>query len=124
MTAAATLPALLRRNAERFARRVAVREKRHGVWQELTWADYAARVERLALGLRDLGLAESETIAILTDNRHEWLYAELAAQVLRGHRVAAGMRLMVAPASLHDQQQAEQEGVMGVLRDAGGCRRT
>ncbi len=42
-----------------------------------------------------------------------------AAQVLRGHRVAAGIRLMVAPASLHDQQQAEREGVMGVLRDAG-----
>lgn len=83
MTAAATLPALLRRNVERFARRVAVREKRHGVWQELTWADYAARVERLGLGLRDLGLAESEPIAILTDNRPEWLYAELAAQVLR-----------------------------------------
>ncbi|MBI2013937.1 MAG: AMP-binding protein [Candidatus Rokubacteria bacterium] len=83
MTAAVTLPALLRRNAERFAGRVAVREKRHGVWQELTWADYAARVERLTLGLRDLGLGESEPIAILTDNRPEWLYAELAAQVLR-----------------------------------------
>lgn len=42
-----------------------------------------------------------------------------AAQVLRGHRAATGVRLMVAPASLHDQEQAEQEGLMGVLRDAG-----
>jgi len=42
-----------------------------------------------------------------------------AAQVLRGHTVASSLRLMVAPASLHDQQLAEQEGVMGVLRDAG-----
>ena len=42
-----------------------------------------------------------------------------AASVLKGHRVAAGFSLMVAPASVQDQQQAEREGVMGVLRDAG-----
>ena len=42
-----------------------------------------------------------------------------AAQVFKGKRVAQGVRLMVAPASLTDQSQAEQEGVMSVLRDAG-----
>jgi 3-isopropylmalate/(R)-2-methylmalate dehydratase large subunit len=42
-----------------------------------------------------------------------------AAQVLRGQRVAPGVRLMVAPASLRDQAQAEDEGVMRVLREAG-----
>ena len=42
-----------------------------------------------------------------------------AAQVLRGQHVAAGMRLLVAPASARDQAQAEREGVMQVLRDAG-----
>jgi 3-isopropylmalate/(R)-2-methylmalate dehydratase large subunit len=42
-----------------------------------------------------------------------------AAQVLRGHRVAEGVQLMVAPASLRDQQDAEREGVMAVLREAG-----
>jgi 3-isopropylmalate/(R)-2-methylmalate dehydratase large subunit len=42
-----------------------------------------------------------------------------AAQIFKGKRVAKGVRLMVAPASLTDQSQAEQEGVMSVLRDAG-----
>ena len=42
-----------------------------------------------------------------------------AAQVLRGHKVAAGMQLLVAPASAREQAQAEREGVMQVLRDAG-----
>ncbi len=42
-----------------------------------------------------------------------------AAQVLRGHHVAQGVRLLVAPASARDQAQAEHEGVMQVLRDAG-----
>lgn len=42
-----------------------------------------------------------------------------AASVLAGQRAAAGVRLLVAPASLRDQAQAEDEGVMQVLRDAG-----
>jgi len=42
-----------------------------------------------------------------------------AASVLRGRRLADGMRLMVAPASSQDQRQAEQEGVMQWLREAG-----
>jgi len=42
-----------------------------------------------------------------------------AARVLRGHRLPAGVRLMVAPASVQDQAQAEGEGVMTALREAG-----
>jgi 3-isopropylmalate/(R)-2-methylmalate dehydratase large subunit len=42
-----------------------------------------------------------------------------AAQVLRGQKIAKGIRLMVAPASARDQAQAEREGVMQILRDAG-----
>ncbi len=42
-----------------------------------------------------------------------------AASVLRGRRTAQGVRLIVAPASQKDQTQAEAEGLMQVLRDAG-----
>lgn len=42
-----------------------------------------------------------------------------AAQVLRGRHVAAGVRLMVAPASLQDQEAARDEGVLQALVDAG-----
>ncbi len=42
-----------------------------------------------------------------------------AARVLAGHRVAAGVQLLVAPASRDDQAQAEREGVMDHLRAAG-----
>jgi 3-isopropylmalate/(R)-2-methylmalate dehydratase large subunit len=38
---------------------------------------------------------------------------------LKGFRVDARVQLMVAPASARDQAQAEQEGVMQILRDAG-----
>ena len=42
-----------------------------------------------------------------------------AASLLRGRRAASGVRLIVAPASAKDQAQAEREGLMQVLRDAG-----
>lgn len=42
-----------------------------------------------------------------------------AASVLKGQRVAAGVSLMVAPASAREQAQATQEGVMQILQDAG-----
>jgi 3-isopropylmalate/(R)-2-methylmalate dehydratase large subunit len=42
-----------------------------------------------------------------------------AAEVLRGRRIAAGVRLMVAPASLRDQEAARDEGVLQALLDAG-----
>ena len=42
-----------------------------------------------------------------------------AAQVLKGKKIASGVQLMVAPASLKDRAQAEAEGTMQALRDAG-----
>ena len=42
-----------------------------------------------------------------------------AASVLAGHRVAAGVSLLVAPASVRDAEAAEREGVLRVLREAG-----
>lgn len=42
-----------------------------------------------------------------------------AAQILRGQKVAQGVKLLVAPASRKEQAEAEQEGIMQIFRDAG-----
>ncbi len=75
-----TLPGLLARHAADHPYEVALREKEFGIWQETTWADYLSRVESFALGLVDLGVAKGDRIAIVGDNRPEWVIAELAAQ--------------------------------------------
>jgi 3-isopropylmalate/(R)-2-methylmalate dehydratase large subunit len=43
----------------------------------------------------------------------------MAARILKARKAARGVRLMVAPASLRDQQVAEREGTLGILVDAG-----
>lgn len=82
--AATTLPAILLDNARRLPRRVAMREKDYGIWQEYTWADYAARVLELAAGLEEVGFGEGETLLIMGDNRPRLYFAILAAELLRG----------------------------------------
>jgi len=79
-----TLPKLLVTNARRFGDKVALREKEFGIWQTLTWDEYLQRVRNFSLGLLSLGLEPGDKIAILGDNRPEWVIAELAAQAAGG----------------------------------------
>ena len=67
--------------------KVALREKEFGIWQSVSWADYLANVKDLALGLVALGYEPGDKLAILADNRPEWLYSELAIQSLGGAAV-------------------------------------
>ena len=88
MTNATTLPHLLIENARKHgSEKVALREKEFGIWQSVSWADYLANVQDLALGLVALGYEPGDKLAILADNRPEWLYSELAIQSLGGAAV-------------------------------------
>jgi long-chain acyl-CoA synthetase len=79
----ATLPHVLAAQARRLGRHtVALREKKYGIWQEITWKQYAAHVRAVALGLARLGLARGDRVAVLSGNRPAWLYVELGAQSL------------------------------------------
>jgi long-chain acyl-CoA synthetase len=80
-----TMPSLLKRNAEKWGdSRVALREKEYGIWQDVSWAQYYDHVKYFALGLAALGFTDRDAVAIIGDNRPEWVYAELAAQSLKG----------------------------------------
>src|SRR2546422_709132 len=55
-----TFPKLVRRNAERSPRAVAIREKDYGIWQSSTWQDSFERSRWIALGLASLGFARGD----------------------------------------------------------------
>ena len=76
-----TFPKLLVRNAETFGdRKVAMREKEFGIWQEFSWKEYHEHVKHFSLGLISLGLQAGDKVAIIGDNRPEWVWGEVAAQ--------------------------------------------
>jgi long-chain acyl-CoA synthetase len=84
---ATTLPAMLAMHARVRPDRVALREKRLGIWREITWRTYHEQVRATAAMLRELGVRAGDHVAILSDNRPEWLYADLAAQALGARSV-------------------------------------
>jgi long-chain acyl-CoA synthetase len=75
-----TLPGLLFKRAAELNDHHALREKEFGIWQSISWADYAKHVRQFACGLKAIGVQREDTVAIIGDNRPEWLYSEFAAQ--------------------------------------------
>ena len=58
--------------------RVAMREKDFGIWQEITWARLlGAPSQIVAHGLLALGVEPGDRVAIHSENRREWLFADL-----------------------------------------------
>jgi long-chain acyl-CoA synthetase len=47
-------------------------------WSPLSWAETEAQVRALARGLRALGIAAGDRVAIIAENRPEWVIADLA----------------------------------------------
>jgi long-chain acyl-CoA synthetase len=63
-----TFPKLLLHQAKVNPTSAAYRQKHLGIWQTLTWAEAAARVELMALGLHSLGLKRDDKVAIIGQN--------------------------------------------------------
>ena len=84
MSAEVTLPGLLRRNAHTIPDRIAMREKRRGIWQTLTWRAYWQAVHCFASGLAAMGFRRGDKLSVIGDNRPRLYAAQLAAQALGG----------------------------------------
>jgi len=51
--------------------------KRDGEWRPTSWREAARQVAALAAGLRNIGLQPGDRIALVSENRPEWLIADL-----------------------------------------------
>ena len=78
----ATLPHKLRHWAQHRGNEIALRQKDFGIWEPFTWSDYEARARHFALGLAKLGLPEKGHVAIISENRKEWVFTQLGAGMI------------------------------------------
>ena len=76
-----SIPALMARNAQKFASRAAFREKEFGIWQSWTWAEAHAETRALAMGFLALGLNKGDFVAIVGRNRPSLYWSMVAAQM-------------------------------------------
>jgi long-chain acyl-CoA synthetase len=84
MTEPRTLPQLFAEQVARLGDRVAIRSKEYGIWHRVSWTQYGEEVERVAAALLAFGLAGQENVAVLGENRPEWLYCHLGIQTAGG----------------------------------------
>jgi long-chain acyl-CoA synthetase len=96
-TLAPTLPAMLALQVATRGDRLAIRHKKHGIWHRVTWRVYGAEVDAVAAGLLAFGLRPQENVAVIGDNRPEWLYCHLGIQT------AGGVTVGVYPTSAPEQ---------------------
>mgnify|MGYP001627151348 CR=1 FL=1 len=74
-----TLPQMLRERARTDAQRIAIRQKDFGIWKPFTWAQYHQRATHFGLGLRALGLPAGGHVGVISENRIEWVLAQMGA---------------------------------------------
>ena len=79
-----TIPQLLRWRVNETGDKVALREKDFGRWNNYTWNQYYDAVRRTGLGLRKIGFAKGDKIAVISDNIPETLYMAIGAQAVGG----------------------------------------
>ena len=79
-----TLLGLIIKNADDMPDEVAIREKRYGVWSPMTWRQFRDNVQRFALGVRSLGFETGDNLAIIGDNKPEWIIAEFGCMAAGG----------------------------------------
>ena len=74
-----TLPQMLRERERTDSQRIAIRQKDFGIWKPFSWAQYHLRASHFGLGLRALGLPAGGHVGVISENRIEWVLAQMGA---------------------------------------------
>jgi long-chain acyl-CoA synthetase len=128
-----TVASRVRDRAGTTPKRVAMREKDRGIWQEITWATYWDTVVTVAHGLIALGVRPGDRVAVHSENRPEWLYTDVATLAVRAVNVGlyptspspevryllshSGAKVLIA----EDQEQVDK--VLAVIDDCPDLER-
>jgi long-chain acyl-CoA synthetase len=106
-----TLPVLFRVQADQFGARAAVRYKKHGLYCDLRWDEYGDQITACAAALAQHGVQAGDRVAVLAENRHEWLVADMA--ILKIGAVNVPLHAPLSPAQV--QYQLDDAGVRWIF---------
>ena len=72
-----TLPKLLLWRSINQGNNIAIRQKEFGIWKPLTWKEYMEEATKIASALTTLGVKPGEHVGIISENRKEWIIAQM-----------------------------------------------
>ncbi|HUX52200.1 MAG TPA: AMP-binding protein [Spirochaetia bacterium] len=86
-----TIPLMLRRVKEQYPNLAAQHSKDDaGIFQPTSYGDLYREVQNLAAGLMSIGVGRGDHVGLISDNRKEWLVADLALQCIGAADVPRG----------------------------------
>lgn len=93
-----SVPSLLVERAGTRPDDIAFYEKHLGIYQPSTWSKYRGLVEEVALGLKELGVAPKDRVAVMGDTCSEWLIADQA--IMAAGAATVGIYATSAPSEV------------------------
>ena len=72
-----TINQVFRNRVQKYGSRIALEKKLNGKWESVSWEDYYKRAAYVGLALNDMGLQKGDRVSLLSENRLEWLYADM-----------------------------------------------
>ena len=105
------LSSMHRETCERLGVQTALRYRQDGLFHDLCWTDYRKQADGVAAGLISLGIQPGDRIAILSENRYEWLVADHA--ILSTAAVDVPLHAPLAPRQV--AYQLSHSGSCGII---------
>jgi len=65
-------------------KKIAFKYKANGEWLNLSYLDFWDKIESFALGLLSLGFKKNDRIALISENRLEWIISDIAISLIGG----------------------------------------
>ncbi len=91
-----TLPALFFDQSVRYAEKPILRVKLEGQWQDINWSELAEDVAGVAAALLKLGVKQGDRVGILSENRTEFISADMGIMSVGAINVALHAPLSTA----------------------------
>tara|TARA_B100000927_G_scaffold69761_1_gene55273 strand:- start:12 stop:1850 length:1839 start_codon:yes stop_codon:yes gene_type:complete len=72
----------LRDIASRFPERIAFRDKKFGIWNEISYQEFWLQANYVGCALNHFGIGKGDKVAIHSENRPEWLISDIGTQAI------------------------------------------
>lgn len=96
------------KQAENLKNNTALKYKKRGSYRDISWEEFRVNIKNTALGLASLGIRRNSRVALISENRPEWVYADL------GILCIGAINVPIYPTST-------KEEIFYILKDAS-CR--
>ncbi len=114
-----TLPKHFMEKVKKYGdKKIALRQKELGIWQEFTWQDSFEQVRDVALGLVSLGLERGDRVSIVGDNDRQHLWSDLGIMAVGA--CAVGIFTDAIPSEI-EYVVTHSESVLVFAKDQEQC---